>query len=190
MSAPNDDGRGFTRLATSPSMFTGEELDALQQLSDDKAEPGTIAGKQTDTSIRRSRVMWLRRSDGYQWLHDRLWGVVSELNRHRFYFDIEGFDGGIQLARYDESDEGFYTWHMDAGEKTNGRKISISVQVSDPNSYEGGNLELFYKSRPYIADRTRGAVVAFPSWVMHRVTPVTRGVRYSLVGWVAGPRWR
>ena len=64
------------------------------------------------------------------------------------------------------------------------------MQVSDPDTYDGGDLELFYKAKPIIADRTRGAVVAFPSFVMHRVTPVTRGVRYSLVAWVVGPRWR
>jgi len=171
-------------------MFSQDELGQLMQLADDNAEQGTISGKVSDPSIRRSRVLWLRREDGYDWVHERLWSVVEGLNQTQFHFDIQKFDGGIQLARYDASDEGFYTWHMDAGDKNNGRKISISVQVSDPDSYEGGNLELFYKSRPYIADRTQGAVVAFPSWVMHRVTPVLRGTRYSLVGWVAGPRWR
>ncbi|MEM6331385.1 MAG: 2OG-Fe(II) oxygenase, partial [Planctomycetota bacterium] len=171
-------------------MFSPAELDGLQQLSDEQSQPGTLSGSVQDDSIRRSRVLWLHPSDGYQWLFDRLLGVVRALNQEHYHFDIHDFDGGIQLARYDESDAGFYTWHMDAGERTATRKISISVQVSDPGAYEGGNLELFYKMRPFIADRTRGAVVSFPSWVMHRVTPVTRGVRYSLVGWVAGPRWR
>lgn len=184
------DDRGFTRLATVPSMFTEEELERFVQLADEHAQAATISGSVQDNEIRRSSVVWLRRGEGYQWVHDRLGTIVQQLNQSTFHFDISGFDGGIQLARYDQSDEGFYTWHMDAGEKNNGRKISISVQISGSEDYEGGNLELFYKSRPYIADRTRGAVVAFPSWVMHRVTPVTRGTRYSLVGWVAGPRWQ
>ncbi len=187
---PNRDGRDFPCLATSPCMFTNQELNQLQQLSDEQSEEGTLAGGVKDDSVRRSRVLWLHREQGYGWLFDRLKEVVQQLNQEHYHFDIDDFDGGIQLARYDESDAGHYTWHMDAGERTATRKISISVQVSDPASYEGGNLELFYKMRPFIADRTRGAVVSFPSWVMHRVTPVKRGVRYSLVGWMAGPRWR
>ncbi len=94
------------------------------------------------------------------------------------------------MTRYHEEDQGHYTWHMDGGKKTANRKISVSVQLSDSSDYEGGNIGLFYTRNERVASRDRGAIVTFPSWVMHRVTPVTRGVRYSLIAWIVGPRWR
>ncbi|MEM8798862.1 MAG: 2OG-Fe(II) oxygenase, partial [Pseudomonadota bacterium] len=127
---------------------------------------------------------------GYGWVYVGLCGVSKILNQQVFHFDITGFDTSIQVAKYESGDEGFYNWHMDNGEKNSRRKISLSVQLSDPADYSGGDLELFYTMQARKADKSRGAAVAFPSFVMHRVTPVTRGVRYSLVVWIAGPRWR
>ena len=93
------------------------------------------------------------------------------------------------MASYSAEQEGFYTWHMDNGDKTPGRKISLSVQLSSPDSYEGGELEFFYTNKTKQVEKTQGGVIAFPSFIMHRVTPVTKGVRYSMVAWVVGPRW-
>ena len=70
------------------------------------------------------------------------------------------------------------------------RKISISIQLSRPEDYDGGDLELMYGTEPQKLDRTRGAFIAFPSFMLHRVTPVTRGTRWSLVAWILGTRWR
>jgi PKHD-type hydroxylase len=62
--------------------------------------------------------------------------------------------------------------------------------LSDPSEYDGGDLEIWTGTEPKVLDKTKGIVHAFPSFVMHRVTPVTRGVRRTLVIWIAGPKFR
>ncbi len=182
---------GFKRMVSVPKIFTDEELDGLMQVGEEQAnKPATTSGGNDDPRIRRSSVVWLRRRDGYDWIYDRIWDQIAKLNEERFQFDIEAFNGSIQLARYDSKNQGFYNWHMDNGDKNAGRKISFSVQVSRPELYRGGDLELWYKMNAVKAPRDRGSIIAFPSFVMHRVTPVTKGARYSLVAWIIGPRWR
>lgn len=181
---------GFTRRHAAPSGLTEEQLNTLAALADNIEQEGHISGQRTDNQIRRSKVAWLRPQDGYLWLYQALWPRIVTLNDKIFGFDISGFGGAIQLARYDAGDSGFYDWHMDSGKNTPHRKLSFSVQISDPKSYEGGDLELFSSNQITPASRARGALVAFPSFVMHRVTPVTRGTRLSLVAWIVGPRWR
>ncbi|MBY5990937.1 2OG-Fe(II) oxygenase [Ferrimonas balearica] len=180
---------GFDRHVVQEPCFSAEEMDRIIAAANADLMDGTIAGRVGDNSIRRSKVHWLDRQT-FDWAYQRLWQVVQRLNRQHFDFDIDRFEGRLQVARYHESDEGFYTWHMDNGAKTSGRKISVSVQLSDPAQYEGGGLEFFYTNKNKPAPRERGTIVAFPSFVMHRVTPITRGVRYSMVAWIVGPRWR
>jgi len=83
-----------------------------------------------------------------------------------------------------------YTWHMDRGSDITPRKLSIVIQLSSPDQYQGGDLELFFAEPHVTAPRGLGDATAFASFVMHRVTPVTRGVRRSLVVWVGGPGFR
>ncbi|MBY6186635.1 2OG-Fe(II) oxygenase [Marinobacter hydrocarbonoclasticus] len=180
---------GFDRHVIQPPCFSPTEMANIIDAANADLMEGTIAGRVDDNNIRRSKVHWLDRQE-FDWAYRRLWKVVQQLNASHFGFDIERFEGRLQVARYHQDNEGFYTWHMDNGKKTAGRKISVSVQLSAPQDYEGGDLEFFYTNVNKPAPKERGSVVAFPSFVMHRVTPVQRGVRYSLVAWVVGPRWR
>ena len=116
-------------------------------------------------------------------------------NVDNFLYDLTDIDGGaIQYTQYTEGQ--FYTWHNDAGISTlNGndmiRKLSVVLQLSDPDDYEGGNLQLLDEGgKSYIAPRQRGAMILFDSRTQHRVLKVTKGCRKSLVGWVIGPRWK
>jgi len=71
------------------------------------------------------------------------------------------------------------------------RKLSVVMQLSDPDDYEGGNLQfLFSNGKTGFAPRKRGTVVVFDSRIQHRVLKVKSGVRRSIVGWVIGPRWK
>ena len=83
-----------------------------------------------------------------------------------------------------------FTWHIDRNMGIATRKLSLSLQLSAPEDYEGGDLELWFGGEPVKANRERGMITFFPSYVMHRVTPVTKGVRYSLVCWVSGPPFK
>ena len=70
-------------------------------------------------------------------------------------------------------------------------RVSFSLQLSSPDDYEGGNLQLMDDSgRSYIAPRNRGAIIMFDARTRHRVQKVKSGERKSLVGWICGPRWR
>ena len=94
------------------------------------------------------------------------------------------------MARYDSSDQGFYDWHTDFAGYRPLRKLSVSIQLSRSDDYEGGDLELQHLPRPTKLDRSRGSFIVFPSFTLHRVAPVTRGTRWSLVAWILGKRWR
>lgn len=144
----------------------------------------------SDANVRRSMVTFIDPDQQNAWLYERLWLAAREANQNFFNVAISGMREKVQLARYDATDQGFYTWHTDFADLAPRRKISMSVQLSRPEDYDGGDLELYFRDRPYQADRSRGALIAFPSFALHRVTPVTRGTRWSLVIWISGPRWR
>ena len=76
------------------------------------------------------------------------------------------------------------------GKNSNWRKISISVQLDDENDYMGGDLQFYTKQTLTNAPRKKGTVIMFPSYLLHRVTPVVKGVRHSLVTWISGPPFR
>ena len=86
--------------------------------------------------------------------------------------DIAGVEANVQLTRYDSGNHGFYDWHTDFAGIAPRRKISISIQLSRPEDYDGGDLELKYGTEPQRLERTRSTLLAFPSFMLHRVTPV------------------
>lgn len=180
---------GFDRQVTAAPCFTNEEMDALISAAEADFQNATVGGKVTDPSIRRSQVHWLDR-EKYGWAYRKVWRAIQDVNRANYGFEIKKFEGRLQVTRYHEVDQGHYTWHMDGGKNTPTRKLSLSVQLSAPTDYEGGDIGFFYTMKEKHASRDRGAIVTFPSWVMHRVTPVTKGVRYSLIAWIVGPRWQ
>ena len=101
----------------------------------------------------------------------------------------------MQYTIYKGTDEGFYNWHYDtfwAGETTYDRKISVIIQLSNPSDYEGGEflLEDQYEQPNATELKQRGTVLCFPSFLMHTVKPVTKGIRKSLVAWIEGPKFK
>ena len=119
----------------------------------------------------------------------------------RTYMDIANQSAGwgyalnsqemTQLSRYKSENKGHYDWHIDAAKPENGaqRKLSISILLSDPSEFEGGELQFKGIEDKKILTK-QGSIVVFPSFIEHRVTPVTKGVRYSAVTWASGPSFR
>lgn len=143
--------------------------------------------RNTGEQIRKSNVSFLVPGPSSGWLFDKLEGAISQLNR-RYGFELSGFYEGAQVARYEPG--GHYNWHTDLGTgTTSNRKLSLSVQLSPEADYDGGELE-FFLNPDGGAPRAQGALIAFPSFLVHRVAPVTRGTRYSLVSWISGPAFR
>ena len=104
-----------------------------------------------------------------------------------YRFELYGFFEGAQIATYTEG--GHYKWHIDVGsELSSNRKLSVTVQLTDPTEYEGGGLE--FMNVDQTVSRAIGSLIVFPSFLMHRVVPVTRGTRQSMVTWISGPPFR
>ena len=148
------------------------------------------------------------------WVGGFIWHYIERANRENFLYDLTCVDGeSIQFTRYQEGQ--YYGWHNDSGlathykpvsigNRTDGRaqdfmnentelvrKLSFALQLSDPDDYEGGNVQFLDEGgSSYIAPRQRGCIMLFDSLTQHRVLKVTKGIRKSLVGGVVGPRWK
>jgi len=169
-------------------VFTKEECEKIISIGNKK---GLYKGStiQTTKNVRDSSISWLLPSDNLDWVFRRITDIVLELNSKFFNFDLYGFIEGFQFTHYKEPD-GKYKKHIDRGLNIQIRKLSLSIQLSDPNSYKGGDLILHYEDIPTILPKEQGKLLMFPSYTMHEVTPVTKGERYSLVAWITGPQFK
>jgi PKHD-type hydroxylase len=152
-----------------------------------ESEDGSITqSKNVDDEIRKSRVGWIECLYENDWLWHKLSKLAIDANEEYYHFDLLGFKECIQFTIYD-SQGSHYDWHMDYGPgRMSVRKLSIVVQLTSPDEYKGGDLQLLYASKPSIAGKGLGNAIVFPSYTMHRVTPIESGSRYSLVIWVSG----
>ncbi len=148
-------------------------------------ETGYEAGNRKHAG-RRSTVAFLDRSDARtEWVYQRLARICVSANEQFWNFSLERSEN-IQFTTYEAGN--FYRYHMDLGVRgwSVFRKLSATVQLSDPADYEGGELVLMSPEGRARASRERGSVVVFPSYVWHQVKPVKSGVRHSLVQWISG----
>jgi PKHD-type hydroxylase len=130
---------------------------------------------------------WYLERDEVPWVFERLAALASKANA-KYRLDLEAMRESLLLVRY--RDGGHFSWHADSGAGIlSRRKISLSIQLSEPADYEGGALEFSGLGEASLA-RGVGTAIAFPSFFSHRVAPVTRGERWSLVGWMHGPPFR
>jgi PKHD-type hydroxylase len=142
-------------------------------------------------AVRRSPIAWIR-SDvpDNRWIFERLTVNIVNINNQFFNYELTDIQS-LQFTSYDAKEKGFYGKHIDMMYKGTGtRKLSVTIQLSDDKDYEGGDLLLHYKNEPDVGFRNQGTATFFPSWMLHEVTPVTKGKRYSLVAWVQGPRFK
>jgi PKHD-type hydroxylase len=187
-------GRHYRVFAAVPRAVTAQEAKAWARLGDalprEEARVAQGGGPVLDPGFRGARLGWLHPGPNTRALFERL-GALAERANADFGFDLLGFAEPVQYTVYEAPTVG-YDWHYDLVDEPNGlqRKLSLTIQLSDPKEYAGGDLELRDGARVVTAPRERGTLVAFPSWALHRVTPVTRGVRRSLVAWIGGPRFR
>lgn len=173
-------------------VFTPAELDAIEAHGDALLhEKAQIAVPGTDhDALRITRVAWIAHSSETALFYEKVAEVVRHLNANFYHFDVTGLEN-FQYTLYHGSEGGHYDWHIDyGGHNPRPRKISISIQLSEPQAYEGCELHLKAGNRIDIAPKKRGTIIAFPSFFLHRVTPVTAGTRKSLVVWAAGTPFR
>jgi PKHD-type hydroxylase len=152
---------------------------------------GRVGARDVEQSrIRRSQIWFFDPAPETDFIFAPLRKAVQHLNQG-FQLELTDFGTGCQIARYSADVQGHYDWHIDLGtERFSRRKLSLSVQLSPSDAYEGGDLEFHLSGLDRMRMRQQGTLVAFPSFHEHRVTPVTRGERFSLVAWVDGPPFR
>lgn len=170
-----------------------------------------LSGDSLNKDKRASKNSWIPTT---HWVGGFVWHYIERANRENFLYDIRNIDSEtMQFTQYDVGE--FYGWHNDAGissqykpisvgNHSEGRaqdfvnenlelvrKLSFVIQLSNPEDYEGGNLQLLSEDgKKYFAPRQRGTIIIFDSRTQHRVLKVTEGRRKSLVGWIVGPRWK
>jgi PKHD-type hydroxylase len=171
-------------------LFTPAELDKINAQA--LALPARQVAVGRDLTVKpeanRSVVRSLAPSPDSGWIYQRITNMVAQLNSKHFQFEINGLDEPLYHVTYDAKDQGHYMWHTDVGATT--RKLSITFQMTDPADYDGGDLEMNAFGVVDKCPRERGTLVLFPSYHVHRVTPVTRGTRSALVAWIVGPPFR
>ena len=173
-------------------VFSQEELTTIDFLQDlYPYQLGTVVSNEKESveQIRKSKIKWIHYDDTSSWLYDKIHGMILEANQI-WQFDLNSIIDSIQYTEY-YGGGGHYGWHMDIGpHPINHRKISITIQLSNPDEYVGGDLELWTGQGLITAPRSQGCAVLFPSFMMHRISPVQTGTRKSLVLWVGGSPYR
>lgn len=169
-------------------VFSQEECESIIHICSRRKMVSAETASSGLSSYRKSNVAFIFPDANTEWMFYKLEEATNKLNEF-FNFDLHGMGEGIQFAEY-KAPDGHYNWHSDSGDTTMPRKLSLTVELSDPSTYEGGDLELNVTGEPEKMTKQQGRVIAFPSHALHRVTPVTSGVRHSLVVWVTGPPFK
>jgi PKHD-type hydroxylase len=177
------------------SIFNIEECEKIiklgKRLNMSSSSVGDKSQSDTINSIRSSNNSWIPINQYTDWIYQRIDKAVKGMNDKFFEFDLVSIEN-LQFTEYHSNKSGHYSKHIDMHHNCLHpnlyRKLSFSIQLSDPQTYEGGNLLVYFSKEPSNANREIGSGSFFPSYALHEVTPTTKGVRYSLVGWATGPR--
>ena len=190
--------------------FNSEELDKVcKYFTEQGVERGTTVGKrdpitgeviqEPNEKVRISDVKFYNydpTNENTLWIFQRINYVVDALNEQFFNYELNGYDS-FQYTEYQAHEGGKYDFHMDTimgknkpANMLETRKLSVTLVLND--DFEGGE---FYMNNGQEKDAEliptgKGRLILFPSFLVHRVAPVTKGVRKSLVVWVNGPKFR
>jgi PKHD-type hydroxylase len=189
---PSQRRRGESPVIMAPVLAPDQCRRVIELASALPAAEGRIGEAGVDPSLRSSTIRWLPQDAVFSSLYEAIAGALFGLNQHFFGYELTTIED-IQFTTYVDAAKGFYDWHPDAGlnpRDDTARKLSLTVQLSEPTDYDGGELELWCDREPVTARKEQGLGVAFPAPTLHRIRPVSRGRRHSLVAWASGPRFR
>ncbi len=185
------------------NVFTPNEVDDIDahcfgDLSDAKV---ANEGAELNRGIRESKINFVSRNDENTWIFEKFNQFIYNINQGYYGFDLYGYDV-LQYTVYEGESQGHYDWHSDLlygkdlGDtlyNSTTRKLSLVMLLNEPQEdFTGGEfqLNLGRESEATTVEMTKGSIVVFPSFILHRVKPVLSGVRKSLVIWVEGPKFR
>ena len=168
----------------------GEIANILSYTETQEVRDGRLGNGKVNPDIRRSKILFLPIDEHTKWLYNKIGKLISDVNQSAFNFAIDALQP-IQYTEYHAEDSGTYHDHLDwAPNVITPRKLSLCLQLTNGADYDGGDLLIKTSTNPITASRTKGDALIFPSFLLHGVTPVTRGIRKSLVVWVEGPEWK
>jgi PKHD-type hydroxylase len=164
--------------------------DNLEELVPARVED---AGKlHVDDAYRRTNIMFFKDSQALPDVYRSVVNAALSINDRHYKYNISYIEP-LQYSVYESDNQGFYDIHCDTifCRNSNGfsRKISFSILLNDPSEFEGGDLLFHTSNEPFKVNLQKNDMVMFPSFVPHSVTPVTNGVRKTLVGWICGPNF-
>lgn len=175
-----------------------ETLTAIENFcSKQGTNPATLGNRTQNSEIRISETKFHFIDDTNGWIFDILEYVANIVNDRYFRFDLIGFDR-FQYTVYDKVGS-HYAYHSDmvfgpsvSAELHTPRKLSFSLVLSDKEEYTGGDFEMIIDNvnAPVTIPQKKGRIIAFPSYMIHRVTPLTSGIRKSIVFWALGPKFK
>jgi len=174
-------------------VFSNSDCDKIIEMGKKrKLDNGVVESdylNSVDDSIksRRSKISWMDLNPETEWIYELIHKYAVLTNREmKWNFNLYGFIDLLQFSEYSDTYKGHYDYHNDLVRNTTVRKMSVVLQLSDETSYSGGDFEIFNRGT---MPKTRARLLFFPSFLVHKVHPVTSGTRYSLVTWISGPRF-
>ena len=177
-------------------IFTKQEIDHIKSLGNiclkKETNKASINDRLIDDSYRICDIGWMKVNQITMPIYNKISDAIRLVNKELFNYDLTVIEP-LQFTKYESLSQGFYKKHLDMQDgdgPLDCRKLSFSVQLSDPSDYTGGDLLLHCTDTPHVVNKNLGIVTFFSSYVLHEVTPVTSGTRYSLVGWVRGPAFK
>lgn len=183
--------------------FTEEQIDEVDRIcNEEELDDGSIVGDAASEEvkkIRRSKVKFFGKNEKTSWIFDKFNYVGMSLNEQFYNFVLNGYRE-FQYTVYEEHDNGTYDWHMDtilnndlgSMECGDTRKLTLIMMLNRPGEdFTGGDFQINIsrESNPSTVKFHRGRIIAMPSFLIHRVTPVLTGIRKSIVVWIEGPKF-
>jgi PKHD-type hydroxylase len=173
--------------------FTPEEILKIIEIGENlQITKATTVGSDNSTEVsdyRISEISWIDETEETSWIYEKISNYAKIANKEMWNFDIWGYQDSLQYTKY-YGNGGHYDWHADLGPGLSNRKLSVVLQLSDPGEYEGGELQMNIGGSILTVPKELGLICFFPSFLLHRVTPLTSGVRTSMVTWLCGANLR
>jgi PKHD-type hydroxylase len=177
------------------NVFSDEECEAIDSIGKRltllNADIASTSGKEVvNNKIRKNKVGWIHVSKETEFIYSKVSQSVAKLNSKYFNVNVSGIYEPLQYTLYDQTGD-HYGWHLDFNPQSFvPRKLSVIVMLSDTKEFTGGELQMMTDQNPNVLENKRGRVYVFPSYFLHRVSPITHGVRKTLVAWAGGERYK
>lgn len=183
--------------------FTIDELDHLNHIcSKEQLEESITFGAKSIEDVKKhrmSKVKFFNRDQNTDWIFRRFNEVGETINDQFYNFNLNGYES-FQYTVYYGNEQGRYDWHMDimmGGDKSGTisnqtRKLTMVLLLSEPNvDFTGGEFQINQgdQNHPQTLESAKGRIIAFPSFLIHKVCPVFTGIRKSIVIWIEGPKF-